>query len=79
MSATRFGMISDWMINGNINDFVEAHPDADRLGLVCFPQSIAVLTSLIIAKFPQLAGVAQGLIYIHSKGMIHGDLKGVRL
>jgi len=27
----------------------------------------------------QLAGVAKGLIYIHSQGMIHGDLKGVRL
>ena len=27
----------------------------------------------------QLAGVAKGLIYIHSQGMIHGNLKGVRL
>jgi len=27
----------------------------------------------------QLIGVAKGLIYIHSQGMIHGDLKGVRL
>ena len=25
----------------------------------------------------QLGGVARGLIYIHSQGMIHGDLKGV--
>ena len=79
MSETRFGMISDWMTNGNINDFIKAHPDADRLGLVCFPQSIAILVSLTIAKISQLAGVAKGLIYIHSKGMIHGDLKGVRL
>ena len=27
----------------------------------------------------QLGGVARGLIYIHSQGVIHGDLKGVRL
>ena len=26
---------------------------------------------------PQLIGVTRGLIYIHSEGMIHGDLKGV--
>jgi hypothetical protein len=34
MSETQFAMISDWMVNGNINDFVRAHSDANRLGLV---------------------------------------------
>ena len=34
MSGAQFAMISDWMVNGNISDFVKAHPDADRLGLV---------------------------------------------
>ena len=41
-------------------------------------QVLATLAPLTTAK-PQLAGVAKGLIYIHSQGMIHGDLKGVRL
>jgi len=27
-------MVSKLMANGNINEFVEAHPDADQLGLV---------------------------------------------
>ena len=27
----------------------------------------------------KLAGVAKGLIYIHGQGVIHGDLKGVRI
>ena len=31
---THFAMISDWMVNGNINDFVRAQPAVDRLGLV---------------------------------------------
>lgn len=35
MSETRFTMVSDWMENGDINKFVKAHPDVDRLGLVC--------------------------------------------
>jgi len=34
MSEGRFAMISDWMANGNINRFVMAHPDANRLKLV---------------------------------------------
>jgi len=33
---TKFTMISEWMENGNINEFLNVHPDADRLGLVRF-------------------------------------------
>ena len=36
VSQVQFAMISDWMVNGNINDFVKAHPDANRLELVGF-------------------------------------------
>ena len=35
--------------------------------------------SLTVTRFPQLAGVAEGLIYMHCQGVIHGDLKGVRI
>ena len=34
MSETQFAMVSDWMTNGNINEFVKAHPDVNRLELV---------------------------------------------
>ena len=34
MSEDQFAMVSDWMVNGNINEFIEENPDADRLGLV---------------------------------------------
>ena len=37
MDGARFTMVSEWMANGNINEFVKAHPDADRLELVSFP------------------------------------------
>ena len=34
MSENQFGMVSDWMVDGNINDFVKAHPEANQLELV---------------------------------------------
>ena len=34
MSEAHFAMVSDWMVNGNINDFVKEHPDVNRLDLV---------------------------------------------
>ena len=34
MSKGRFAVVSEWMENGNINEFVKAHPDVDRPGLV---------------------------------------------
>ena len=80
MSDAQFAMVSDWMGNGNISDFVKAHPDTNRLELVGFSS----LLSCPRFKFTdnratfQLGGVARGLIYIHNEGMIHGDLKGVR-
>jgi len=34
MGGRLFAMISEWMVNGNINEFVKAHRDANRLELV---------------------------------------------
>ena len=34
MTETQFGMVSKWMANGNINQFVTAHKEADRFELV---------------------------------------------
>ena len=36
MTDAQFTMVSEWMVNGNIDEFVEAYPDADRLVLVGF-------------------------------------------
>lgn len=36
MIGAQYMMVSEWMANGNINEFVEAHQDADQLGLVSF-------------------------------------------
>jgi len=55
MTEAQFAMVSEWMVNGNINDFVRAHPDADRLGLVCHPFKI-LLSSLCLQSCTPLAG-----------------------
>ena len=34
MTEDRFAMVSEWMANGNINQFVEACRDANRFELV---------------------------------------------
>ena len=34
MTENRFVMVSEWMVKGNINDFVKADRNADRLELV---------------------------------------------
>ena len=79
MTETRFAMISDWMVNGNINDFVKTHPDVDRFGLVGFLLKVLRPCFIDNCKTLQLMDVGRGLIYIHGQGMVHGDLKGVRL
>jgi len=46
MTENRFVMVSEWMVKGNINEFVKAEPNADRLGLVC--SSFESLSSLAV-------------------------------
>ena len=36
ISEAQFAMVSDWMVNGNINDYVKANPEVNRLELVGF-------------------------------------------
>ena len=34
---------------------------------------------MTIVRFPQLEDVTRGLSYMHDQGIVHGDLKGVRI
>ena len=40
MGEKVFAMVSEWMANGNINEFVEAHRDVNRFELVGFTPTI---------------------------------------
>ena len=45
-------MVSDWMVNGNISEFVEQHPDANRIALVGFTLGFFPSASLKIKNPP---------------------------
>ena len=42
MSKNQFTMISEWMMNGNINEYVRARRDVNRFGLVGFGLTVGL-------------------------------------
>ena len=54
MSENQYAMVSEWMVNGNINEFVEAHRDANRFELVrswfCCRSDLSLTRSLLVAR-----------------------------
>ena len=36
MDNSQFAMISEWMVGGNINEYIKTHSDANRFELVQF-------------------------------------------
>ena len=40
MTENRLVVVSEWMANGNINEFVKVNIGVDRLGLVRFPFNV---------------------------------------
>ena len=45
MSGTQFAMVSEWMTNGNITEFLKANPDANRFQLVGFSETRSLAPS----------------------------------
>lgn len=66
-------LISDWMPGGNLCDHIKYNHGADRLGLV----RAFRLRLFGTYSSHQLSDAAKGLEYLHSRNVIHGDLKGV--
>ena len=61
------------MPGGDLPEYIKKNSDADRLGLVGVP-----LSCVSHAHFHcQLSDITEGLCYLHSCNVIHGDLKGV--
>jgi len=74
-----FAMVSEWIVGGNINEYIKAHGNANRFELVSFQRSAMTSFVLTTVQPLQLKDVARGLVYMHDEGLAHGDLKGVNL
>ncbi|KAG9100020.1 hypothetical protein FRC06_004599 [Ceratobasidium sp. 370] len=59
----QIAMVSPWMVNGDVRKFMAKEKSVDRCSM---------------HQSEQCAQVADGLVYLHAKGIIHGDIKGVR-
>jgi len=62
------------MPEGNLREYVEECPWANRLGLVGDIPATSGGTPLTA---PKLSDVADGLKYLHSRNVLHRGLKGV--
>ena len=51
MENNRFMMVSEWMINGDINEFVMVHGDVNRFELVGFYSYHWLHASLTYSRF----------------------------
>jgi hypothetical protein len=73
----KLGLISPWMENGNVMEYLSRNPSlsaTDRLSLV------STYTKSLVdyhMSAPQILETALGLEYLQSH-VVHGDLKGVR-
>ena len=66
-------LISFWTPGSNLLDGIK-NLNPDRLGLV----SAVPVILIHVDRIFQLSDIADGLCYLHSRDVIHGDLKGVR-
>lgn len=68
------------MKNGYITKYIRDNPHVDPLELVCM---IFMGRSCIFTNhfhlFRKLKDASNGLNYLHTSGLVHGDLRAVRL
>ena len=74
VTTTPLQLVSRWMPNGTITEYVKAKPHVNRISLVRMPPTAVRSSKLNPFK---LLDVAEGLNYLHTCHMVHGDLKGV--
>ena len=77
MGNGEFCLISPWMNNGPIMEYIRDNHHINPLELVCMNWQSRVILLLTYRGSPQLKDVANGLDFLHSKDLVHGDLRVV--
>ena len=67
-------LISVWVSDEDLTSYIKNRPEADKQSLVGIPS----LGCLVSSHHHQLSDIAEGLRYLHSCDVIHGNLEGVR-
>ena len=52
VTENRLVMVSEWMVRGNIMEFMKGDASVDRLGLVCFSFMVDPRRSLTTTRLP---------------------------
>ena len=76
MAESQFAMVSEWMMNGNINEFIEANPDANRFGLVSPPLNLLLL--LAVTDHDTIPTVSRRRERLKPHALSGDDSRGVR-
>ena len=75
ITLTPLQLVSEWMPGGTLAEYIKKNPGTDRLVLVGALLTVLMIISCLFHH--QLSDVADGLSHLHSRNVIHGDLKGV--
>jgi len=67
-------IVMPYLTKGNVRDYFLEHPNGDRLHIISFSQ-VHVFCLILPA---QLHNISLGLVHLHSRKIVHGDLKAVR-
>ena len=73
-------MVSPWMNNGDVLQYLAKFPNSNRLDIVCFVFDRCDFLHALICNH-QIKGIACGLSLLHNldpNPIAHGDVKAVR-
>lgn len=70
------GMVFPWMENGNLREYLKAHPGALRLPFV---SNCPAPPYLLVRNFFQVHDISAGVQYLHQHQIVYNHLCGVRL
>ena len=70
--------VSEWMVHGTAKDFTSKNFDRINMAALVglFKQDLVYMLRDVSKR--QAIGIANGLSYLHSKNVVHGNMKAVR-
>jgi serine/threonine protein kinase len=67
------GLVCPYYAHGDIPKYIENNPSVNKLALVGWKSTKGTTRSTL----PQISQIASGLEYMHTRSVVHGDLKPV--